>query len=329
MYAITLWQPYAQLIADGVKHYATRSWKPPWHLLGKRIAIHAAKRKITTDPYPFGLPSDVFHEMDKHYGWMWWNILPYGAVVATAELVGFFHVEDYADKEQKKVIGTWTDPYVLRQRETLDADPFGDYSPGRYAWWLQSVTKLDEPVPAQGRQRLWKCDVISESEFTKRGLATMQDLLAKYPPTRTGSHGLREVGRGGTMLTQYHSFNEHFAYLANQQGEVFFLAKEEIHRNNCILFIERVRHAILEGDADHTILIMEEPAHRWDDIPRTVAIVIDQEIDTHKPTHQIHAFVVPPRIYKNLLPEEGDRCHGAFRLICKRLMFAERCMPFV
>ena len=159
MYAITLWQPYAQLIADGVKQYETRSWKPPWHLLGKRIAIHAAKRKITTDPYPFGLPSDVFHEMDKRYGWMWWNILPYGAIVATAELVGFFHVEDYADEAQDKVIGTWTNPYVIGQRETLDTDPFGDYSPGRYAWWLQSVTKLDEPVPAQGKQGLWKCDM--------------------------------------------------------------------------------------------------------------------------------------------------------------------------
>ena len=162
MYAITLWQPWASLIAEGVKQYETRSWKPPWHLIGQRIAIHAAKRKITTEPYPFGLPSDVFHEMDKRYGRMWWNILPYGAIVATAELAGFFHIEGYADKDQKQVIGVWEDRQVIGQKETIDTDPFGDYSPGRYAWLLQSVTKLHEPVSVRGGQRFWKCDMSLE-----------------------------------------------------------------------------------------------------------------------------------------------------------------------
>ena len=158
MYAITLWQPWASLIADGVKQYETRSWKPPWHLLGKRIAIHAAKRKVREHDY-HNPPDKVGWEMYCHYGRNWHKRIPYGAIVATAELAGFFHIEGYTDKDQMQVIGVWEDRQVIGQKETIDTDPFGDYSPGRYAWSLQSVKKIFDPVPAQGRQGLWKCDI--------------------------------------------------------------------------------------------------------------------------------------------------------------------------
>ena len=51
MHAISLWQPYASLIADGVKTKETRSWFPSREALGKRIAIHASKRKPTHAEY--------------------------------------------------------------------------------------------------------------------------------------------------------------------------------------------------------------------------------------------------------------------------------------
>ena len=44
MKALTIRQPYAQLVADGRKPYETRSWPPPRGLIGERIAIHASKR---------------------------------------------------------------------------------------------------------------------------------------------------------------------------------------------------------------------------------------------------------------------------------------------
>lgn len=43
MKAISLWQPYASLIALGAKTIETRSWAPPAQYLETRIAIHAAK----------------------------------------------------------------------------------------------------------------------------------------------------------------------------------------------------------------------------------------------------------------------------------------------
>jgi hypothetical protein len=37
-----------------------------------------------------------------------------------------------------------------------DQRPYGDFStPGRYAWLLADVVKLDEPIPATGHQGIW------------------------------------------------------------------------------------------------------------------------------------------------------------------------------
>jgi len=44
MKAISLWQPWATLIACGAKPYETRSFAPPASLIGQSIAIHAAKK---------------------------------------------------------------------------------------------------------------------------------------------------------------------------------------------------------------------------------------------------------------------------------------------
>ena len=45
MRALTLDQPWVQLMAWGLKNIETRSWPAPRILIGQRIAIHAGKRK--------------------------------------------------------------------------------------------------------------------------------------------------------------------------------------------------------------------------------------------------------------------------------------------
>lgn len=46
MKALTVWQPWASLIAVGAKPYEFRSWKPPAWLVGKQLAIHAGARPV-------------------------------------------------------------------------------------------------------------------------------------------------------------------------------------------------------------------------------------------------------------------------------------------
>ena len=125
MRATTLWQPYASLIAWGVKFRETRSYAPPGHLLGQRIAIHAAKRMDLSGLPPLQtiLPPEAWDE----------GLLPSGAVVATALL---------AD--------------CIPTRDITDPDPYGNYGPGRWAWILEDIERLEAPVPARGYQGFWR-----------------------------------------------------------------------------------------------------------------------------------------------------------------------------
>ena len=129
MKALTLWQPWASLIVLRQKRFETRSWKLDG-LIGERIAIHAAKRPSE------GLDSELIDELAKlalnpaH--------LPLGVVVGGGVITGFYRTEAIAPS--------------LPRPELV----FGDYSPGRWAWRIEDVVALPEPVPARGRQGIWE-----------------------------------------------------------------------------------------------------------------------------------------------------------------------------
>lgn len=46
MKALTIWQPWASLIIAGAKPYEFRGWRAPRSLIGQRIVIHAAAKKL-------------------------------------------------------------------------------------------------------------------------------------------------------------------------------------------------------------------------------------------------------------------------------------------
>lgn len=46
MKALTIWQPWASLIVAGAKPFEFRGWRAPRSLIGQRIVIHAAARRI-------------------------------------------------------------------------------------------------------------------------------------------------------------------------------------------------------------------------------------------------------------------------------------------
>ena len=129
MKALTLWQPWASLIVLRHKRFETRSWKMDG-LIGERIAIHAAKRPSKDLDY------ELINELAKlaldpaH--------LPLGAVVGSGVITALFRTEAIAPN--------------LPRPELV----FGDYSPGRWAWRIEDVEALPEPVPARGRQGIWE-----------------------------------------------------------------------------------------------------------------------------------------------------------------------------
>ena len=130
--AVTLWQPWACLVEIGVKPYETRAFPIPRRLLGQRVAIHAAARPCFVD---FDL--STADAIDEAFGrFDWHQFLPRGAIVATATLAESIPAEK------------------------VEADLFGDYTPGRWAWRLADVRPVIPHIAAKGRQQIgWEWQI--------------------------------------------------------------------------------------------------------------------------------------------------------------------------
>lgn len=133
MIAISLWQPWAQLVALGAKRIETRSWAITYR---GPIAIHAAKHFGQFERRQCWEPG--FYEQLVRFSAQV-EELPLGAVVAVADVVDCVPTE--------KLIASGG---VSRQELQ-----FGDYRPERWGWVLENVIALDAPVPAAGKQGLW------------------------------------------------------------------------------------------------------------------------------------------------------------------------------
>lgn len=128
--AISLWQPWASLMACGVKRHETRHWSTRYRGL---IAIHAAK---TLDVA--GSPDQL---CSAALGPSWAKEVPLGAVVAIGELTDCLPAE----------------PIV---RKVTRADLYaGNFSTGRFAWRIDRIRPLREQIPLTGRQGLFNWDV--------------------------------------------------------------------------------------------------------------------------------------------------------------------------
>ena len=150
MYAITLHQPWASLIALGIKTVETRSWPAPALLVGQTIAIHAGKRLVVR-------PGDAIErELRARWGEDWRVIISTGAVVATAVLAGMARVKHANLLEGCAVHDPGAEIGCAAGTGRTPIDPWGDFSPGRWLWFLDDVEALPEPVPAVGRQSFWR-----------------------------------------------------------------------------------------------------------------------------------------------------------------------------
>lgn len=172
MKCLSLWQPWATLIAIGAKSIETRSW--PTKYRGP-LAIHAAKKwNYELNLMCFGNPIrealqkadyDAFCGDWQEARWQEESAslaLPLGKIVAVVDLV-----ECYEVKEQ------WL---KLPSMGGCDGIPlpvgneraFGDYAPGRYAWKLANIRRLEAPIPCIGHQGIFNVPDI-DPELLKGG----------------------------------------------------------------------------------------------------------------------------------------------------------------
>src|ERR1043165_1458437 len=150
MKALTLTQPWATLIAIGAKRIETRSWGTDFH---GQIAIHAVKglspvggKRGLADQCTMAAFADALRRGGYALGaetYLNDKPLPLGAIVAVAVLDRVRRIDMKLRAE------------VMAQTITPNEIDFGDYTSGRYAWFLESVLPLAEPIPCNGALSLW------------------------------------------------------------------------------------------------------------------------------------------------------------------------------
>lgn len=128
MKAISIKEPFASLIASGVKKNETRSWKTNYR---GELFIHASKIPVQT------LRNNILKDVIKDMK------LNCGNIICKCNLVDCVYMDE-------KFI------------ENIKQDPIeysvGEYKIGRYAWILEDV-ELTYPIPINGKLNIWNFDL--------------------------------------------------------------------------------------------------------------------------------------------------------------------------
>ena len=151
MKALTLYQPWATLVAIGEKKIETRPWSTNYR---GPLAIHAGKNReweylINETPFYKALSTHptVWHMQPPS---------PWGCIVATCELVDIARITELQSFPACKAHWHQLHKWDLNKQERA----FGDYSVGRFMWLLEDVKILAAPIPTKGAMGLWEWDEV-------------------------------------------------------------------------------------------------------------------------------------------------------------------------
>ena len=130
MKVLSLTEPYATLIKNGIKQVETRSWKTNYR--GK-LYIHASSTKVSKEDRG---NAALMSLVDT-------DALNYGNIICSCELVDCVEMTEAFIAEIKK-----------NENEYLS----GLYEVGRCAWILKNVEILEQPIKAKGHLGIWNYD---------------------------------------------------------------------------------------------------------------------------------------------------------------------------
>jgi len=140
--ALSLWQPFASLMAVGAKRNETRG---PRFTLAFRgdLVVCAAKHQDADCEACLARTEFQTALAGMPHRYTEWRDLPLGAALCVVEVW----------------LATRVDlamPQAARDTLTTREQVFGDYSPGRTVLLTRNLRRLRRPVPVVGRQGLWR-----------------------------------------------------------------------------------------------------------------------------------------------------------------------------
>jgi hypothetical protein len=158
---LSLYQPWASLLAHGQKKIETRSWfyRGPMPCI---MAIHAAKKwdaeisgLCRSEPFKSALLA-CGCRLPTPGGFIDPGI-PLGKVVGLARLIGCCRTDWLAEGRAEKSL-------ALAGKISDEERAFGDYNAGRYGWVFDAFHPLTEPIPLRGQQGVWDWDAGDDVE---------------------------------------------------------------------------------------------------------------------------------------------------------------------
>lgn len=151
MKVLSLWQPWAGLIAIGAKGVETRGWETKYR--GK-LWIHSAKKwtpslsaLLSVEPFR-SVVSKYLKDSDSG------PLFDGGNILCQVDLVDCRPTESFNE--------------ISAQERA-----FGNYAPGRFGWVLKNVKPLSTPIPLRGFQQIfnWNPDCEGLEKLQKLGFA--------------------------------------------------------------------------------------------------------------------------------------------------------------
>lgn len=129
MKALTLYQPWASLMAMGVKKNETRPRRTNHR---GPLAIHAAKSVVDVQAF-------FRFKAEGHFRGFNLKDLPLWAVVAIVDVKDCIKITEENRPQGPELI-------------------FGDYTPGRFMYRTELVKVFKKPIPMSGKQGFWNID---------------------------------------------------------------------------------------------------------------------------------------------------------------------------
>ena len=187
MKVLSLTEPYATLIKEKTKKIETRSWKTTYR---GELYIHASRT---------GIPKE-YEENKELMNLVKNSNYPYGQIICKAKLVDCI-----------KMTKDWIEQI---KKENYQEYLCGIYEEGRYAWILEDIEVLEQPIYAKGSLNIWNFNQDSMEKQVEEILnknKTLMEMLIRLEQYQKENNDFKDyyIGAGAINQTVFNYFHKY------------------------------------------------------------------------------------------------------------------------